>query len=128
MTDQRPQCGATRKDGSPCRARATDSGFCFVHDPKLASKRSAARRRGGFASSRRVRLEKQFPVELADIRVMLQDACSQVLTGSLDPRAAQAIASVATVMIRLHEVGDTEARLRALEAGATENATEDSGG
>src|SRR5689334_23295190 len=108
--EAKAQCRAARKDGTPCRARARPSGFCFVHDPELGPKRNQARRRGGYASSNRARLEKQFPEDLEIIRSTLDAACARLLAGSMEPRVASAIASVVTVRLKLHEIGDTEAR------------------
>jgi hypothetical protein len=118
LTVEQPLCSASRKDGSACRGRATPSGFCFAHDPELAGKRSQARRQGGFASSRRSRLARQFPEDLEEIRAAARDAYQKVLRGTMDPRSAQALALLLNFLLKIHEVGDTEARLRAVEAGS----------
>src|SRR5262245_38364798 len=54
MADGSPRlCGATRKDGSPCRTRALPGGaFCLFHDPERGEQRKAARRAGGKNSRR----------------------------------------------------------------------------
>jgi hypothetical protein len=118
MAKETSPCKGTRKDGSACRARATVSGFCFAHDPALAVKRSQARRRGGFASSSRSRLARQFPEDLEEVRRAALDAFQRLADGNFEPPRALALASLGNFLLKVHEVGDAEARLRALEAGA----------
>jgi hypothetical protein len=109
-------CTATRADGRPCQTPVVGDGpFCFGHDPALAAKRDAARRRGGANRSNARRLERLMPLRLKPIFGRLETALKDVLAGDLDPRAASAAANVARALVALQQAGEMEARLRALE-------------
>lgn len=108
-------CTATRKDGQSCRATATRDGLCLAHSPALAEKRRAAYARGGRNKSRRTRLAKLVPPRLVPIFDVLVGALGEVHDGPLDPRRAQAMASLAGVMVRVMTTGEMESRLRKVE-------------
>jgi hypothetical protein len=51
MVDQR-KCTSTRRDGSPCQARALpNEPWCWAHSPTLAGKRRQAHSTGGQGKS-----------------------------------------------------------------------------
>ncbi len=109
-------CQGHRKDGSPCRGQALPSGsYCFAHAPELADKRREVRKRGGANSARRARLLTLMPPRLMSVYNRLEEALSQVHDGSLDARQAQAMASLAGVMVRVLTAGEVEERIRRLE-------------
>jgi len=113
---ERKRCAAPRRDGQPCQAPAvTAAGFCFTHDPGLATQRAAARRRGGQNSARIVRLRGLVPRRLSDIYDVLEDALGEVRAGKLNPQQASAMASVARAMVAASRLGELEERLRELE-------------
>lgn len=41
------RCQALTVQGGPCQSWASESGYCFIHDPGQAGKRAAARKKGG---------------------------------------------------------------------------------
>ena len=95
-------CTSTRRDGSPCMARAGVSGYCIGHDPGAQD----ARRKGGHDKSRAERAGKLLPASLQPMVSLLEAALGEVHRGELNPRAASAMASLA---------GELEERLRTLE-------------
>lgn len=111
-------CHATRADGQPCTTPVVSTGrYCFGHDPDLAAKRAEARRRGGANRANRVRLAKIMPVRLVPVWEQLEQALADVLAGDLDPRQAQAAATVARALVAILQAGELEERVRRLEQG-----------
>ncbi len=104
-----PTCSASTKTGKPCRGRPAESGYCFAHDPAMKDKREAARVKGGENSSHAARLEKLLPSHLRPTFDRLEAAMKEVYEGSLDPRRATAMASVAGAMVKIIKAGEEEA-------------------
>lgn len=108
-------CRATRADGKPCTVRALADSFCFAHSQTTAEKRHTARKTGGHHKSTEARLNKVMPASLKPILDLLMTSVSEVHQGSLDPRQASAMASLASAIGRLYETAEIEQRLEALE-------------
>jgi Family of unknown function (DUF5763) len=96
-------CSATRKDGATCTTPARNSGYCFAHDPALAEKRRAAYRSGGRNKSTSKRLDRLTPASLRPVLSKLYAALDGLEDGSVEPRVGTAMASVASVIVRVHE-------------------------
>jgi hypothetical protein len=114
------RCIGTRKDGSPCEAKAvTGSDYCLAHDPARVVEMAEWRRQGGKASSNASRARKAAagmnPVEIVGI---LGGVLAGVLAGDYTPGQANAAASVARAMMQIHEMTALEERIAALEARA----------
>jgi len=115
MDDDQP-CMGVRKDGSPCRAaHLPGRRFCWAHDDDLSGKRQEAREKGGRNKRTEARLNKVMPASLKPILDLLMTSVSEVHQGSLDPRQASAMASLAGAIGRLYETAEIEQRLEALE-------------
>jgi hypothetical protein len=111
------QCAGTRRDGEPCAAPVTgDSGYCFAHDPGRAEERNEARRRGGENRSNAARLHGLVPPRLVGTYDTLERALEEVHKGGLDPKQAQAMASLARAMVAVLTAGELEQRVRDLES------------
>jgi len=108
-------CRATRADGQPCTVRALADGYCFAHSPSTAAKRRAAYATGGRNKSTPTRLGKLMPASLKPVLQKLMDGLDEVHDGTLDPRQASAMASLASAIGRLYEVAELEQRLERLE-------------
>ena len=116
-----PRCAATTQRGTPCRGIVPNGRtYCLVHDPELADKVQAARRRGGTVSmklkllqGRRQRLDS--PKKLL---AFCSDLVLDTLSGSVEPDVSRAVAYAVNLQIKLLEQTDLEARLAALEAAA----------
>jgi hypothetical protein len=115
------KCKATRRDGTPCQAEATASGWCFSHDPALKDKRDQARKKGGRERMRGpVALPPDTPdlpmTNLAEVRDAMAATWNMVRTGRLDCKVGNALAVIANVVVRCVVDGEMEQRLAAVEA------------
>jgi hypothetical protein len=110
------RCIGTKRDGSPCTAPATGAnGRCWAHSAKPAAL-AAARTRGGRARSNTARAIKRLPPGLKPVANLLSDALLEVHSGTLDPRAATAMAAISQAIVRVTQVGELEQKLAELEA------------
>ncbi len=110
------RCAGTRKDGTPCTATVMGPGtLCYTHDPARATERDQARRKGGTNSATRARLDRLLPATLRPMIGNLLDALDEVHAGTLDPKQATAMASLAGAVTRAYGVGVLDERLQALE-------------
>lgn len=110
-------CRATRRDGQRCRsAIVLASGFCPMHDPERRAAVAAARARGGRNKARPARLDRLVPATLRPMIATLLGALDEVHTGTLDPKAATAMAALAGAITRAYSVGVLEERVGQLEA------------
>ena len=109
-------CQARRKNGEPCTGRALASGYCFAHDPALATKRRAAYAQGGRHKKNERRAEKLMPSGLAQIAEVLKATIAGTLQDRIDPRRATAVAALCGVYVRCHQVGVVEAEQAELAA------------
>lgn len=115
------RCKANRADGNPCQADAAEGqDLCTFHEPSAAERCAEGRREGGRQRSlRKATLPEDTPgIQIRSAREvcsLLSDTINHVRTGRLDPRVANAVGYLASVMIRAFEVGELEERLAALE-------------
>ncbi len=117
VSNAKHPCRGIRKDGRPCRMMALpDSDRCFAHDPRQAEARQQARQKGGRNRSSAVRLRGLMPPRLAPIFDQLEAALTEVHDGTLDPKAATAMASLARALVAVLQVGEMEDRMRQIEA------------
>lgn len=117
--DALPHCPATRKDGTPCQGKPTNSGFCVAHDPRALSWRII----GGHSRRNANRAEKLLPSRLQPVVKMLEQAFQELYDGERTPQSATALATVAMSIGRLIQTGELEERTRQLEKMAKETAT-----
>jgi hypothetical protein len=112
----RPKCQGTTRLGAPCNTTARpDSNWCLWHDPALEEERSEWRREGGRGKSNISRAAKRLPETLHDVQLALLRAVQGIEDGTLEPKRAQALASLARAFCTLHEKGEIEHRLAELE-------------
>ena len=111
-------CKGTTKAGTPCRAQATEGGYCLFHgNPDLAVQLG---RQGG--KKNRVPLIREDvpatvapPKTAADVRVMLADAMAGIRAGRIDPKLGNALGYIGTAVLKAIETADLEARITRLE-------------
>ncbi len=117
MDEDRVTCRATRRDGEPCRAKAGPAGYCFGHDPDLAQRHEEGRSVGGRNRATAARVGKllQGDGEIVDVLGLLKTAMVEAYAGTLDARSAGALASLSNALVRMHEIGTLELRIKALE-------------
>jgi hypothetical protein len=116
------KCDFRKKNGERCGADAQNGkSLCVFHDPANAAEGQRARRAGGVNRTRRSAV---LPVETPDhplatpndISNLLALSINRVLRGQLDPKVANAVGYLATVLVRTLEQGPLEERMAKLEA------------
>jgi hypothetical protein len=127
------KCKSQKKNGSRCGANAQPSnGLCVFHDPDKASDGRRARRAGGIARSRGgTVLPSDTPDHplgnTKDLSAFLADSINQLRRGQLDPRVANGVGYLSSVLLRALEQGPLEERLAKIEAALAENAQQATG-
>ena len=105
-------CSATTKAGRRCQGRSfSNSGLCYVHDPKHREAVEAGRLKGGLTYQAKLRRADLSGVDLSSakgISVALERVAYALLMGSLKESEAK---TIVTVLKSLAEVRD----LRAIE-------------
>jgi hypothetical protein len=116
------KCKFRKKDGSSCGANAQPgNGLCVFHDPARAADGQRARRAGGVKRSRPAPV---LPLDTPDhplaspndVSQLLANSINQLRRGELDPRVANSVGYLATVLLRALEQGPLEERMAKVEA------------
>jgi hypothetical protein len=114
-------CLHVKADGTPCRAPAlAASQYCYFHDPAKAQERTAARRAGGRKRSQpAVVLAPDTPdlalASMADVASLLAVTINQTRRGELDPKVANCVGYLGSVLVKTLEQSDLERRIQMLE-------------
>lgn len=114
-------CNSRTAKGQPCKARPVDgSAFCAFHDPARAEAVAAGRRAGGCTRSQpRRTVGEQSPDcplgSVRDVCDLLSTTINDVRKGRLDPKIANTVGYLASVLVKAMETGDLEERLAMLE-------------
>jgi hypothetical protein len=122
------KCEFLKKNGERCGADAqTGKSLCVFHDPARASEGRRARRAGGITRSRlAVVLPADTPNQAlentTDVSALLSDSINRLRRGQLDPRVANAMGYLSSVLLRSLEQGPVEERLAKIEATLAANA------
>jgi hypothetical protein len=113
-------CLASRRDGQPCGATPTLSGYCFMHDPDRVEAAAEARELGGKRRRREGTIAGAFDFEGLDdvpkLRRLLEIIGVDLLGLENSIARARAIISLVQAAAKLLEVGEHEERLEAIEA------------
>jgi hypothetical protein len=106
------RCQATRKDGQPCQAWASRStGYCPLHSEKSREIQVL----GGLAHTRANMLASRLPSRLQPLLDLLGQSIEEAHRGELKPAQGQAIASLASALVKVTEVAEFETRLLIVE-------------
>ncbi|HLZ70007.1 MAG TPA: hypothetical protein VKV26_08890 [Dehalococcoidia bacterium] len=124
MREQKACCQGTRRDGQPCTVRPlVGDRYCFAHSAATRDKRTAARREGGRNRSTLIRASRGLSPELATLQEALVRLFSEVKAGTVAPRSAEVMATVARVVLEfgrfafdMHDAAELRRRLDHLEA------------
>jgi hypothetical protein len=117
-----PQAGClqTRADGQPCQGRPGPSGYCPLHDPALAGKRAAGRRKGGKVRSRPAAVlpdAADLPCgTVVEVVALVGRTINDVRQGRLDARIGNCIGVLAGVLLRALEGDDLARQLDEMQA------------
>ena len=116
------KCHFRKKDGRRCGANAQHAnGLCVFHDPARVDDGHRARRDGGVHRSRAAAV---LPSDTPDhplgdtnqVSILLADSINRLRRGQLDPRVANSMGYLASVLLKALENGRIEDRLAHLEA------------
>ncbi len=114
------QCNATTQHGTACQTPASDSGYCFHHDPARAAERAAARAKGGRARhGRQVSTAQHDPVQVQtadDIMRLLEAAINDALRLENSLNRARTVGYLAMAAVKVLETRELAERVAALEA------------
>jgi hypothetical protein len=127
------KCQSRKKNGDRCGADAqTGKILCVFHDPARAADGRRARRAGGITRSRLARvLAADTPDHQLgntnDVSALLSDSTNRLRRGQLDPRVANAMGYLTSVLLRALEQGPVEERLAKIEATLAANAQQGNG-
>jgi len=128
------RCQFRKKDGKRCGANAQPAnGLCVFHDPSRADDGHRARHAGGVHRSRPAAVlpsdTPDHPLgNTTDVSALLSDSINRLRRGQLDPRVANAMGYLTSVLLRSLEQGPIEERLAKIEATLAANAHEGNGG
>ncbi|MBN2226833.1 MAG: hypothetical protein JW763_05670 [candidate division Zixibacteria bacterium] len=97
----------------------TGKDFCFFHNPETADQVKAAGRIGGKNS----RDPRNLPADTPDIKIessddimrLLGETISQVRRGQINPKIANSIGYLVSVILKTREQGEFEERIKQLE-------------
>jgi hypothetical protein len=115
------KCQFRKKNGTLCDANAqAASGLCVFHDPARAADGRRVRRQGGLNRTRIAAVLTPATPDRAlknsnDVSVLLAESINQVRRGELEPRVANAVGYLSTVLLRALEQGPLEERMAKLE-------------
>lgn len=119
MLMSKKQCQAAKRDGEPCNAAASGTGFCFTHDASRGKERAVARRNGGLkritphvADASLVTKETR---TIKDVMTILDYALQESLVLANSIQRGRLLVSIAHGFIEALKVGEIEARLEAIE-------------
>lgn len=119
MLMSKKQCQAAKRDGEPCNASASETGFCFTHDATKGKERAIARRNGGLkritphvADASLVTKETR---TIKDVMTILDYALQESLVLSNSIQRGRLLVSIAHGYIEALKVGEMEQRLEAVE-------------
>jgi hypothetical protein len=112
------KCESRKKNGERCGAA---NGLCVFHDPARVSEGRRARRAGGITRSQAAAV---LPSDTPDhplgdtnqVSVLLADSINRLRRGQLDPRVANGMGYLASILLKALESGRIEERLAHLEA------------
>jgi hypothetical protein len=116
------KCKFRKKDGKECGADAqSGKTMCIFHDPTRAADGRRARRMGGINRSRTAAV---LPADVPDnplrntqdVSTLLAESINQVRRGELDPRVANSVGHLASILLGALQQGPLEERLARLEA------------
>ena len=116
MSERSHRCKGKTKQGKPCGAAATDSGYCYFHtNPGVAGELG----RAGGRRNRHVVSDALRPLPQIDsitgVKAALGQMIEDVYANRLHPRTAAGLAPLINTMLRALSSADLEHRVKQLE-------------
>jgi hypothetical protein len=116
MSDHENYCSGKTKQGQPCRAAATETGYCFFH---TNPGRVAELGRLGGRKNRHVvdvDLRPLPPMDTAEgFRSALDQIAGELYAGRLPPKTAAAMAQLMNTRLRAMGMDDIEQKVKEIE-------------
>jgi hypothetical protein len=117
----RRTCAALKSSGARCRANPLrESDYCLMHDPEHAEEVSEARKLGGLRKRREAAVIGAYDLEGLDTLEFLQRVLAIALLDTLGQdnslNRSRTLGYLVGIGTKLRQEGETEERLRALEA------------
>lgn len=113
------RCKEKKPDGTRCRAYASESGFCFMHDAAKGRERALARRNGGLSTKKPHNADASLiPADVRSIDgvfAILNYALQESIVLDNSIARGRLLVSIAHGFIEALKVGELEKRLEALE-------------
>ena len=112
-------CKGKNATGSRCKAYASESGFCFMHDTAKGKQRAVARRNGGLSTKKPHNADASLiPSDVRSIDgvfIILNYALQESIVLDNSIARSRLFVSIAHGFIEALKVGELEKRLEALE-------------
>lgn len=112
-------CKATNKAGKPCKAHAMSNGYCYRHNPDIATvDKLLASKRGGLKYDPKRVAETAQPIDTETyegLLVALNNNANDLREGKIDPRTSNALVQNILAVIEVKKVTDLDQRLTQLE-------------
>lgn len=115
------RCQHVKANGKRCQAIPRASGcLCIFHDPAMAAKRAEGRRRGGKVRSQPAAVlsadTPDLPLKsVADVAALLGRTINYTLRGEIDPRVANAVGVLTSILLKALQGTDLEEHLAKVE-------------
>lgn len=113
------RCKATNKAGKPCKAQAMSNGYCYRHNPDIATAdKLLASKRGGLKYDPKALAETAQPIDteaLGGLLEALKTNTNDLRQGNIDPRTSNALVQNILAIIEVKKVIDLDQRLTQLE-------------
>lgn len=112
-------CKATNKAGKPCKAQAMSNGYCYRHNPDIATDdKLLASKRGGLKLDPKTLAETAQPIDTETyegLLVALDNSTNDLRVGKIDARTSNALVQNILAIIEVKKVADLDARLTMIE-------------
>lgn len=110
-------CRALNKAGKPCKAQAMANGYCYRHNPEIATAdKLLASIKGGRKDKSQLATAKPINTEtLHGLLNALQDNTNDLREGNISPRVSNALVQNILAIIEVKKVIDLDERLARVE-------------
>jgi len=96
-----------------------DATNCFAHDASLQAQRASARTKGGHGKAHTARVQKLLPSTLTPVLALLLQVLEEARDGRIAPAQANAVATVASAIVKLYGSAVIEQQIESLQEQVT---------
>ena len=111
------RCKATNKAGKPCKAHAMSNGYCYRHNPDIATAdKLLASIKGGRKDKSQAKTAQPIDTEaLGGLLDALKTNTNDLRQGNISPRVSNAVVQNIMAIIEVKKVIDLDQRLTQVE-------------